>query len=86
MSVMVFIFLFPAEPEVAPMTMNYTVVVFGGVLILATIYYWFPRYGGVHWFKGPVTTIRDDDTSSSTGSDRKEAHERSRTSHEKASA
>lgn len=37
--------------------MNYTVVVYGGVLVLALAYYYFPVYGGVHWFTGPVRTI-----------------------------
>jgi hypothetical protein len=38
--------------------MNYTVVVLGGVLLLSVIWYYFPKYGGVHWFKGPVANIR----------------------------
>ncbi|TRM56268.1 amino acid permease-domain-containing protein [Schizophyllum amplum] len=37
--------------------MNYSVVVLGGVLGLSLVYYYFPRWGGVHWFKGPVATI-----------------------------
>ena len=37
--------------------MNYSVVVFGGVLLLAILYYYAPVVGGVHWFKGPVTTL-----------------------------
>ena len=37
--------------------MNYAVVVYGGVLFLALVYYYFPVYGGVHWFTGPVTTL-----------------------------
>lgn len=39
--------------------MNYTVVVVGGTLILSLGYYFFPKYGGVYWFEGPVETIRD---------------------------
>ena len=37
--------------------MNYAVVVLGGILFLALVYYYFPVVGGVHWFRGPVTTI-----------------------------
>lgn len=29
----------------------------GGILILATIYFYFPKYGGKCWFKGPIRTI-----------------------------
>jgi hypothetical protein len=38
--------------------MNYTVVVLGGVFILCLVWYYFPVYGGVHWFEGPVPTVR----------------------------
>ncbi len=37
--------------------MNYTVVVLGGVFILSLAWYYFPVYGGVHWFEGPVPTV-----------------------------
>lgn len=51
------VLLFPAEPTLAgPGTMNYTVLVMGGVTLLSTAYYYFPVYGGIHWFKGPVVT------------------------------
>ncbi|KAE9388550.1 hypothetical protein BT96DRAFT_1004090 [Gymnopus androsaceus JB14] len=47
------VLLFPAEPGVpSPATMNYTVLVMGGVTVLSTVYYYFPVYGGIHWFKG----------------------------------
>ncbi|KAF5385979.1 hypothetical protein D9615_002624 [Tricholomella constricta] len=36
----------------------------GGTLCLAVVYYYFPVYGGVHWFKGPVQTIGDIDVAS----------------------
>ncbi|KAJ4485271.1 amino acid/polyamine transporter I [Lentinula aciculospora] len=55
------ILLFPAEPALAsPATMNYTVLVIGSVMLFATVYYFFPVYGGIHWFKGPVVTAKDD--------------------------
>lgn len=37
--------------------MNYTVVVLGGIMILSLVWYYFPRYGGVYWFTGPVPNI-----------------------------
>ena len=37
--------------------MNYTVVVLGSVFILCLVWYYFPVYGGVHWFEGPVPTV-----------------------------
>ena len=37
--------------------MNYSIVVLGGIMLFSIIYYYFPKYGGVHWFKGPIRTI-----------------------------
>ena len=54
---MTVVLMFPSEPNPGPQTMNYTVVVLGGVLSLALGYYYFPRYGGVYWFRGPVANI-----------------------------
>jgi hypothetical protein len=31
----------------------------GGILTLSVLYFYFPVYGGVHWFHGPVSTIKD---------------------------
>lgn len=56
---MIVVFLFPAAPDVTSQSMNYTVVVVGGVLALSLTYYFLPVYGGMHWFKGPVETIGD---------------------------
>lgn len=43
--------------------MNYTIVVLGGILVLSLVWYYFPVYGGVHWFTGPVPNVdRDDST------------------------
>ena len=33
----------------------------GGVLIFSLIWYYFPKYGGVNWFRGPVPTIIGDE-------------------------
>lgn len=56
---MILVFLFPAAPSPTSHSMNYTVVVVGGTLMLSLGYYFLPKYGGVHWFEGPVETIRD---------------------------
>ena len=31
----------------------------GGTLTLAFVYFYFPKYGGAVWFKGPVTTVEE---------------------------
>jgi hypothetical protein len=51
------VFLFPTLPRTDVSGMNYTVVVLGGILLLSIIWYYFPKYGGVHWFTGPVSNI-----------------------------
>ena len=56
---MFIVFLFPTDPAPAAADMNYTIVVLGGVMVLSIIYYYFPVYGGVHWFKGPIRTVED---------------------------
>ncbi|KAF9254651.1 amino acid transporter [Marasmius fiardii PR-910] len=61
MCLMAVILCFPAEPTVGPATMNYTSLVIGGVVLFATLYYFFPVYGGRYWFEGPAVTIDDDD-------------------------
>ena len=40
--------------------MNYTTVVLFGTLFFSLVWYYFPVYGGVHWFTGPVPTITED--------------------------
>jgi hypothetical protein len=32
-------------------------IAIGGMLILSIVWYYFPVYGGVHWFTGPVPNI-----------------------------
>jgi len=54
---MTIVFLFPATPQTSVQEMNYTVVVLGGVLLLSLVWYYFPKYGGVYWFTGPVANI-----------------------------
>lgn len=28
-------------------------------MLLAVVWYYFPKYGGVYWFKGPIPTVAD---------------------------
>ncbi|QRV74843.1 amino acid permease [Ceratobasidium sp. AG-Ba] len=51
------VFLFPSDLAPAAEDMNYAVVVMGAVMIGSLIWYWFPKYGGVNWFEGPVATV-----------------------------
>ena len=51
------VFLFPTTPQTSASEMNYSVVVLGGVLGLSVIWYYFPVYGGVHWFTGPIPNV-----------------------------
>ena len=57
MGFMSVVFMFPTtvDPEVADM--NYTVVVFCGTMVLSIVWYYFPKYGGIHWFTGPIANI-----------------------------
>lgn len=66
MAVLGIIFLFPETPTVTAGDMNYTVVVLGGILALSLVWYYFPVYGGVYWFTGPVRTIDTRGTGDST--------------------
>ncbi|KAK7457065.1 hypothetical protein VKT23_010366 [Stygiomarasmius scandens] len=70
MCVMSVIIMFPANPAPGVSGMNYTVVVQGGVLGLAILYYFIPRYGGRHWFKGPVVTVNNTDAESDSTSEK----------------
>ncbi|KAF8227382.1 amino acid transporter [Tricholoma matsutake] len=56
------VFLFPLTPRPTGANMNYTVLVFGGTLAISIFYFYFPIYGGIYWFNGPVSTITDDNT------------------------
>jgi hypothetical protein len=47
----------------------------GGLLLGSLLWYFFPKYGGVHWFKGPVPTIVivDDEGEDQSSQEKKEA-------------
>jgi hypothetical protein len=64
---MIVVLIFPSENAPTAQTMNYTVVVVGGILSLSIAYYFLPVIGGRHWFTGPVRTV--DDPASLKGSD-----------------
>lgn len=68
------VFLFPATPNTSAADMNYTVVVLGGTITLSIIYYYFPNYGGVNWFKGPVPNIGDINSSDAYRNETKESN------------
>ncbi|TFK47661.1 amino acid transporter [Heliocybe sulcata] len=51
------VFMFPGNRGPEPDAMNYTCVVLGALLLGSVGYYYFPRYGGVYWFKGPVANV-----------------------------
>lgn len=51
------VFMFPTTPQTTVQDMNYSVVVLGGVTIFSLIWYYFPKYGGIYWFTGPIPTL-----------------------------
>jgi hypothetical protein len=57
MAFMDIVFCFPTTPQTDAPDMNYTAVVLGGTLLLSVLWYYFPVYGGVHWFTGPVPNV-----------------------------
>lgn len=61
MAFMDVVFFFPTTPQTSTPSMNYTVVVLGGVLLLSLVWYYLPVYGGVHWFTGPVSNVDKND-------------------------
>jgi len=76
MAFMDIVFFFPTTPQTDVADMNYTVVVLGGILFLSVLWYYFPVYGGVHWFTGPVPNVgkvREDASSARESVERKRA-------------
>ncbi|KZT20887.1 amino acid transporter [Neolentinus lepideus HHB14362 ss-1] len=64
------VFMFPANWGAGPAEMNYTCVVLGALLLGSLGYYYFPRYGGVYWFRGPVATVVEKEESDEASSGR----------------
>ncbi|KAK0217626.1 amino acid/polyamine transporter I [Armillaria nabsnona] len=54
---MIVVLFFPTTPGPVAQDMNYSSVVVGGTIILASIYYF---VSGQFWFTGPVTTLQDE--------------------------
>ncbi|CAE6527939.1 unnamed protein product [Rhizoctonia solani] len=65
MSFITIVLLFPSTPAPGVTDMNYAVVVMGGVMVGSVVWYYFPKYGGVYWFEGPISTIVIGDGASS---------------------
>jgi hypothetical protein len=57
MSFLSTIVLFPISLHTDMNDMNYTAVILGGIIIISVVCYYFPKYGGVHWFTGPILDI-----------------------------
>ncbi|EMD31996.1 hypothetical protein CERSUDRAFT_88605 [Gelatoporia subvermispora B] len=51
------IFTFPATPDPSSTTMNWMIVVLSAWILLCLVYYYFPVYGGIHWFVGPKANV-----------------------------
>ncbi|KAF8173700.1 amino acid/polyamine transporter I [Pholiota molesta] len=69
MCMMIVVLLFPTNVAPTANSMNYTVVVVGGILSLSGTYYFLPIIGGRHWFTGPLRTIDVDEPVSHKCSD-----------------
>lgn len=54
MAFMFIVFCFPTNPNPDAQTMNYTIVILAGSLILSLVYYYLPGIGGKRSFTGPV--------------------------------
>ncbi|KAH9849640.1 amino acid permease-domain-containing protein [Lenzites betulinus] len=63
----VIMLVFPTAPGPTAEEMNYMIVVLVGWITLCLVYYYFPVYGGVHWFNGPRTTVDDVSFATSEG-------------------
>ncbi|KAJ7597527.1 APC amino acid permease [Mycena floridula] len=59
MTLMTVIIMFPSSPSPHVGTMNYTAVVQGGSLAFSTMYFLLPKFGGMSWFTGPISTVRE---------------------------
>lgn len=60
-----FICIIVCLPSYIPVTgaadMNYACVVTGATFVFSSAWYYFPKYGGVHWFEGPKSNIDDEE-------------------------
>ncbi|KAG1792145.1 uncharacterized protein HD556DRAFT_1381080, partial [Suillus plorans] len=44
-------------PQTTIQQMSYTVVVLAGFMFLAISWYYFPVYGGIYWYTGPISNF-----------------------------
>ncbi|KAK0497069.1 APC amino acid permease [Armillaria luteobubalina] len=72
MVLMTVVLMFPLTPSPGVGGMNYTVAVQGSVLVLSIVYFYCPKYGGMYWFKGPVSTVEVPTLQMKAGEDEKE--------------
>lgn len=60
-----FISIIVCLPSYIPVTgadeMNYACVVTAATFLFSTLWYYLPKYGGVHWFEGPKSNVDEDD-------------------------
>lgn len=55
--IMTIVLCFPTNPNPTAADMNYTSAVIGSVMLFALTWYYFPYYGAVYWFEGPVLNV-----------------------------
>ncbi|CDR87321.1 related to UGA4-GABA permease-also involved in delta-aminolevulinate transport [Sporisorium scitamineum] len=62
---LIFISIIVCLPTYIPVTgaadMNYACVVTAATFLFSSVWYYCPKYGGVHWFEGPKSNIDDDE-------------------------
>jgi amino acid transporter len=55
------VLLLPQLYPVTAQTLNYAPICIGVITIVSVVGWIFPRWGGKHWFKGPIKTITDEE-------------------------
>ena len=53
------VLLLPQYYPVTGATLNYAPVMIGSITLISTVGWIFPKWGGMHWFKGPQRTISE---------------------------
>ena len=59
-----FLFVVLLLPQLYPVTaetLNYTPICIGIISIVSLVGWWLPKFGGRHWFKGPIKTITEEE-------------------------
>ena len=55
------VLLLPQLYPVTAQTLNYAPICIGAITIVSVVGWIFPKWGGRHWFKGPIKTITDEE-------------------------